>query len=313
MYDLPGCLVKCGLAPKGWAEKKQPHTAPVTSGPDTVDLTNGEVTGLCADPACIDLTHDVQAQYGETLSEGMVVVYTDGAAKGNQFRSARAAGFGGFWAKEHPFNFSEALQGDVQTNNRAELMAVLRVFQLELRPLDARTDSAYVVNGILKHRHAWKSKGWQKKGRAIRNSDLWKLLDELLDARGQNSYKVTKVKGHATKADTANGTVAPADKVGNDEADALAVAGALRQFEPESLETIATVMDVQRMMVEIYVARAEAASRSRSRSSNSSSASHSDTRRDSSSSSNSAKTSSKSSSCSRSHRRRGRSAPAAAD
>ena len=297
LYDMPACLLTCGIVPQGWAEKRQPYATPVATGTEAVDLTDDMGPQTCADTTCVDLTNDVQGPYGETLVDGFVVVYTDGASRGNQFRSARAAGLGGFWCARHPFNFSAALEGEIQTNDGAELAAVLWVFQLELRPVEVRTDSAYVANGILKHRGAWRKEGWKKKGRTIRNADLWKQLDDLLGARGPASYKLTKVKGHATEEDVARGAVAQADKVGNDEADTLAVAGALRRFDPESLETIATAMNIQRMMVEIYAARADAASKARSPSPSSSGGSHSDTGSDRFNDSANSKTNS---SCSRS-------------
>ena len=163
LYDMPACLANCGLAPAAWQEPRQVNPAQVEEAPEIVDLTADEVVVHGSDKCLVDLTCCDAGPYGETLCDGLVVVYTDGAAKGNQFRSARAAGIGGFWCKDHPFNFSEALKGDIQTNNRAELTAVLRVFQLEARPVDVRTDSASVAKGILKHMQTWKSNSWHKK------------------------------------------------------------------------------------------------------------------------------------------------------
>ena len=50
-------------------------------------------------------------KYGELHVEGRVVVFTDGAAKDNQFARCRRAGVGAFWGHDHPFNISEALKG----------------------------------------------------------------------------------------------------------------------------------------------------------------------------------------------------------
>ena len=55
--------------------------------------------------------------------------------------------------------------------------------------------------------------------------DLWHQLDELIDARPSGTFLITKVTGHATAADVAAGRAALQDKMGNDAADALAVAG----------------------------------------------------------------------------------------
>ena len=70
-------------------------------------------------------------RWGEALDQGRVIVFTDGACQGNQFRQLRIAGYGAFWGLEHPFNISEVLPGDEQTNNRAELVAVLQVLELK--------------------------------------------------------------------------------------------------------------------------------------------------------------------------------------
>eukprot|EP00973_Karenia_brevis_P032062 4423806-Karenia_brevis.AAC.1 len=75
------------------------------------------------------------------MKDGRVVVFTDGACQCNQFRYLRRAGAGAYWGKSHPLNLSEAVAGDQQTNNRAELLAVLRAVQLDNRPLEIRTDS----------------------------------------------------------------------------------------------------------------------------------------------------------------------------
>ena len=85
----------------------------------------------------------------------------------------RSAGVGAFWSKGHPFNVSMPLQGDVQTNNRAELMAVVMVAEVELRPVEVRTDSAYARNGVVKNMAVWKEKASTRKGRPLCNADLW--------------------------------------------------------------------------------------------------------------------------------------------
>ena len=79
---------------------------------------------------------------------------------------------------------SEPLHGEQQTNNRAELLAVLRSFQLEIRPVEVRTDSAYVANGINRRPQRWKDNGWRRSGRLIINADLWQELGKLLEERG---------------------------------------------------------------------------------------------------------------------------------
>ena len=61
------------------------------------------------------------------------------------------------------------LQGDVQTNQKAELTAVVLVLQAESRLVEIRSDSKYVVGGAETHLPAWRRHGWLD----IDNGDLW--------------------------------------------------------------------------------------------------------------------------------------------
>jgi len=202
-------------------------------------------------------------RYGELEISGYTVVYTDGACQYNQYKHLSRAGAGAYWGKNHPFNLSEPLDGEKQTNNRAELLAVLRAFQLEARPLEIRTDSSYVANGINKHPQKWRSNGWQKKGKLIINADLWQQLGKLLAERMPGSYCVTKVKGHVDATEVLAGKYLGIDKFGNDAADALAVAAAGRnrigiESGIRQEATIVWAVRYHKMMVEIAQARSKA-------------------------------------------------------
>eukprot|EP00666_Eupelagonemidae_sp_cell4sb_P017784 gene17784-biopygen22855 len=164
----------------------------------------------------------------ETIVQGHVVVWTDGASTNNQHRPLRRAGYGAFWGTRHSANASEALPGvrpDQQGNNRAGRMAGGAV--------EIRTDSQYVYDGDRWHRHRWRANDWRRKRgstAAIDHADLWKELDALCAARegGPGAPRLTKVKGHATLEDLAQGRVAAIDRWGNDRADYLATSGAAR-------------------------------------------------------------------------------------
>jgi ribonuclease HI len=195
----------------------------------------------------------------ELFIEGFVVVYTDGACSNNHERAKRVAGVGAFWGRKHPFNVSTPLDGHVQTNNRSELTAVIRVLQIELRNIDIRSDSAYVVDGVHKRLEKWRRQGFASKAGAIKNHDLWMQLSRLLQERPPGSWKLTKVKGHASARDILEGKVTREDKEGNDWADALAVAGctksrALRGGDPLA-ERMLLTKAVQKMMTDILLAR----------------------------------------------------------
>ena len=153
-------------------------------------------------------------------------------------------------------NISEPLPGIAQTNQHAELFAVILVLQMEARPLHIKTDSQYVLNGCLRHRFAWAAASWRK----IKNSDLWKQLHNLLEDRSAG-FNITKVKGHATADDVASGRVALSDKHGNDAADALAGKGAATHALPSAeiravKHRYAVAQSEHQMLVDILLARA---------------------------------------------------------
>jgi ribonuclease HI len=118
-----------------------------------------------------------------------LVIYTDGAARGNPGR-------GGYGAILHWGTIvKEISQGYKHTtNNRMELMAVIAALQLLKRDgldITIYTDSAYIVNSVEKK---WLF-GWVKKGFAgKKNADLWM---KFLDHYKKNRIKFVWVKGHA--------------------------------------------------------------------------------------------------------------------
>ena len=153
--------------------------------------------------------------------DGKVVVYTDGACCNNQHKRLRRAGFGCFWGLGQTRNIAEPLAGEIQTNQRAELQAAVATLQAEVRPVEIRTDSKYVMRGVTQLA-AWRRRGWLE----VDNGDLWEALDGLLRGRDQGSVAFVKVKGHAKWSDVHSGAVSFADKRGNDAADVLARRGA---------------------------------------------------------------------------------------
>ena len=121
-----------------------------------------------------------------------IEIYTDGACKGNP-------GPGG-WGALLRFKGSEKeLWGGepLTTNNRMELMAVIRALEALTRPTRARvfTDSQYVQKGISEWIHAWKRKGWKTADKKdVKNADLWRELDELA---ARHDVEWHWVRGHA--------------------------------------------------------------------------------------------------------------------
>ncbi len=128
----------------------------------------------------------------EPAQVGTVDIYTDGACKGNP-------GPGGWGALLRHGETSKELCGGeaMTTNNRMELLAVIRALESLKRPCKVRlfTDSQYVRQGITAWIHNWKRNGWRTTNRQpVKNSDLWQELDALA---AQHHIEWHWVKGHA--------------------------------------------------------------------------------------------------------------------
>jgi ribonuclease HI len=126
-----------------------------------------------------------------------VQLFTDGACSGNP-------GPGG-WAfiLRHPSTGKELEQagGEAETtNNRMELMAVIRGLEALKRPthVELFTDSEYVRQGLSLWMPKWKQNGWRRsvggKPAEIKNLELWKRLDQLV---ARHQLKFTRVAGHS--------------------------------------------------------------------------------------------------------------------
>ena len=222
-----------------------------------------------------------------------------------------------YWGPGHSFNISIPLSGTEQTNNRAERVTAINVLELDLRNVEVRTDSAYVINGT-RNLSLWRRRNFWTNRRAIKNADLWKRLDAILRKRRKDSWKMLKVKGHASARDVQLGHVALEDKLGNDRADALAVAGALcrshdwkarSKFRQEIIVTAA----VQKMMVDIVVERERLRKQTEVAPSGSGPSTSSSDTSTTSSSSESSTHSTRSRPRRRARRARGRSSPSAAE
>ena len=123
-----------------------------------------------------------------------VSIYTDGSCLGNP-------GPGGYGAllefNQHEKRISQGFTHT--TNNRMELMAPIKALELltEKCDVDIYTDSQYVKNGINQWIHNWKRNGWRTSSKsAVKNADLWKLLDEQCAQHHLNWHWVKAHNGH---------------------------------------------------------------------------------------------------------------------
>jgi len=123
-----------------------------------------------------------------------VVIYTDGACKGNPGRG----GWGAFLqSKSHT---KEIFGGELATtNNRMEMTAVVEALKVLKQPctVDFYLDSQYVRKGLTEWMKNWKARGWRTaSGGPVKNQDLWQELDKLL-CESEHSISWHWVKGHA--------------------------------------------------------------------------------------------------------------------
>ena len=138
-----------------------------------------------------------------------VVIYTDGACKGNP-------GPGGWGVLLRSAGAEKELWGGQAetTNNRMELQAVIEALAALKRPcrVTLYLDSEYVRKGITEWLPGWKARGWKTAAKQpVKNEDLWKRLDGLVQSGG-HVIDWRWVRGHAGDP-------------GNERADALANRG----------------------------------------------------------------------------------------
>ncbi len=129
-----------------------------------------------------------------------VQLFADGACSGNP-------GPGG-WAfvLRHPASGKELQRAGAEretTNNRMEMTAVIRGLEALKRPSRVQlvTDSIYVGKGLTEWLPKWKALGWRRGPRgnsAVKNEDLWRRLDELLQ---RHQVRFVHVRGHSGHAE----------------------------------------------------------------------------------------------------------------
>ncbi|MGB5621462.1 MAG: ribonuclease HI [Gammaproteobacteria bacterium] len=121
-----------------------------------------------------------------------VVIYTDGACRGNP-------GPGGWGAVLRCNGRDKELFGGEAdtTNNRMELTAAIRGLEALKRhcEVDLFTDSEYLRLGITQWMKNWKKRGWKTASRKpVKNQDLWQALDA---EAARHDVRWHWVKGHA--------------------------------------------------------------------------------------------------------------------
>ncbi len=127
-----------------------------------------------------------------------VIIYTDGSCLGNP-------GPGGWAAILHLANTGhkrEICGGfRLTTNNRMEITATLEALAAlkEGCEVDLHSDSQYLCNAINKRwLQSWQKAGWQRRGKAVPNADLWQRLVSLM---APHKIRFIWLRGHAGHAE----------------------------------------------------------------------------------------------------------------
>lgn len=111
--------------------------------------------------------------------EGYVHVYTDGSCENNG-RSGARAGYGIWWADNHPLNRGEAAAKP--TNNAAEIEAASQAVKLAskagITKLRIFTDSKFTIQCVTSWMPSWKRNGWKTaKNEPVKNQKELEDLD----------------------------------------------------------------------------------------------------------------------------------------
>ncbi len=125
------------------------------------------------------------------------IVYTDGSCPHNGQPGA-VAGYGVFWLHDLALCRSGALNADdEQTNNRAELTAVLEALRVAATMpgiLEVRTDSMYVLNSLALWSVRWLASDWKDPPKP-KNTELVKEILALAQQRAE-PVRISHVRGH---------------------------------------------------------------------------------------------------------------------
>lgn len=211
------------LAIKGWKGPKYKRFGTREDAVEYIRTHGNEAAQEALSKEGIEPPSKRKKQSGKELpvvedETDVVRVYTDGSSIGNG-RSGAVAGVGVYFGPNDERNISERLKGDVQTNQRAELTAILRA--LESVPVKEKmrifSDSKYSISCVTEWYVNWQKNGWKTKDGLVKNKDLVEAVRAKIDERTEAGTKTyfQWVKGHATEA-------------GNVAADELAVKGARR-------------------------------------------------------------------------------------
>lgn len=129
---------------------------------------------------------------------GKVLLFTDGAARGNPDGPGGYGAVLQFVDNEGRLHERELSAGyERTTNNRMELMAAIAGLEALTRPCEVElySDSKYLIDAFNQGWiDKWVENNWKRKVGPVKNVDLW---ERLLKAKEPHRVKFRWVKGHA--------------------------------------------------------------------------------------------------------------------
>ena len=155
------------------------------------------------------------------MQDSKLVAFTDGACTNNGKRGAKAS-FSCIWPNAPEYNGAWLLDSsDKQTNNRGEILGVLKAFETaniidesKQNVLYIYSDSMYTVNSINIWLKNWVKNNFKKAdGKPVLNQDLFEILQKHMKER---KYIVKHVMAHTGKTDWMSVNNALADKMAQD-------------------------------------------------------------------------------------------------
>lgn len=149
-----------------------------------------------------------------------LIAFTDGACTNNGKKNAKAA-FSCVWPNVPEYNGAWLLNGNNQTNNRAEISGVLKAFETaniidesKQDLLYIYSDSLYTVNSINVWLKKWEKNNFKKSdGKPVLNQDLFEVLQKHMRER---KYIVEHVMAHTGKTDWKSVNNSLADQMAQD-------------------------------------------------------------------------------------------------
>ncbi|EKF38583.1 ribonuclease H1, putative [Trypanosoma cruzi marinkellei] len=133
-----------------------------------------------------ELLQHVSLDWMRAREKEAVEVYVDGACRANGKGKLSRGGYGGYYGANDTRNFSLPIPAnEPQTNNRAELYAVIHVLRTALEAescynLRVFSDSTYTIRGADFYMHKWLRNGFcGSTGSTVVNCDLWKTLSTM--------------------------------------------------------------------------------------------------------------------------------------